>query len=135
MRLGSLLRSRWLKVPLLLLALVLLVAVSYLAYRLATTTPSMYNAAGSLAGGSGAVLDPNSETLVYTSLRPGCGKRPDRNHSSIQQPYGELYVIAVDGSSPAIRLTEDKWEDSLPFWGAPPLVPTDKQVASAPANK
>ena len=32
------------------------------------------------------------------------------------QPYGELYAVLVDGTGPAIRLTDDKWEDSLAFW-------------------
>jgi hypothetical protein len=35
------------------------------------------------------------------------------------QPYGELYALPVDGSGPAVRLTNDKWEDSLAFWGRP----------------
>ena len=32
------------------------------------------------------------------------------------QPWGEIYVAPVDGHCQAIRLTNDKWEDGLPFW-------------------
>jgi Tol biopolymer transport system component len=36
------------------------------------------------------------------------------------QPYGEIYVAPVDGKSPPIRLTHNKWEDSVPCWGVMP---------------
>jgi len=61
-------------------------------------------------------FSPDGKWIVFTSDRGGwmdewflSGRFP--------QPYGELYVIAVTGSTPALRLTEDKWEDSLAFWG------------------
>ena len=34
------------------------------------------------------------------------------------QPYGDLWTSPVDGSCPAIRLTDDKWEDGLPVWSS-----------------
>jgi len=33
------------------------------------------------------------------------------------QPYGEIFVALVDGKSEPIRLTHNKWEDSVPCWG------------------
>ena len=64
-------------------------------------------------------FSPDGKWIVFTSDRGGwmdewflSGRFP--------QPYGELYALPVDGSSPAIRLTEDKWEDSLAFWGNSP---------------
>jgi hypothetical protein len=39
------------------------------------------------------------------------------------QPYGEIFVQAVDGKSEPIRLTHNKWEDSVPCWGAMPREP------------
>jgi len=78
-------------------------------------------------------FSPDGKWVVFTSDRGGwmdewflSGRFP--------QPYGELYVLSVDGSSPAIRLTEDKWEDSLAFWGRGQLVANPKQRASAPAS-
>ena len=37
------------------------------------------------------------------------------------QPYGEIFVAPVDGTSEPIRLTHNKWEDSVPCWGVMPL--------------
>ncbi|MEY2565439.1 MAG: TolB protein [Verrucomicrobiota bacterium] len=36
------------------------------------------------------------------------------------QPYGEIFVAPVDGSSDPVRVTHNKWEDSLPTWGVIP---------------
>ncbi len=36
------------------------------------------------------------------------------------QPYGEVFVAPVDGSSEPIRVTHNRWEDSLPTWGVVP---------------
>jgi Tol biopolymer transport system component len=75
-------------------------------------------------------FSPDGKWIVFTSDRGGwmdewflSGRFP--------QPYGELYVLAVDGSSPAIRLTEDKWEDSLAFWGGHAEGAGNNQRASA----
>lgn len=43
------------------------------------------------------------------------------------QPYGELYAVPADGSGAAIRLTHDKWEDGLPFWGLSPGAATRQE--------
>jgi len=70
MRLGKLFRSRWVKIPLLLIALLVVLAGSYLSYKLATTTPAMYNSLGLSQPVIAATPGENYETLVYTSLRP-----------------------------------------------------------------
>jgi hypothetical protein len=36
------------------------------------------------------------------------------------QPYGEIFVAPVDGTSEPIRLTHNKWEDSVRCWGVMP---------------
>ena len=63
-------------------------------------------------------FSPDGQWVVFTSDRGGwmdewflSGRFP--------QPYGELYALQIDGRSPAVRLTDDKWEDSLAFWGFP----------------
>jgi Tol biopolymer transport system component len=64
-------------------------------------------------------FSPDGRWIVFTSDRAGFMDEWFLTGFFAPQPYGELYAIAVDGSSPAIRLTEDKWEDSLAFWGRP----------------
>jgi TolB protein len=40
--------------------------------------------------------------------------------SNNNQPYGEIFVAPVDESSHPIRVTHNRWEDSVPTWGAMP---------------
>jgi len=70
MRIRSFVRSRWVKIPLLLILLLLVIAGIYLAYKLGTTTPAMYNTVGLAQPESVTTSNQTSETLVYTSLRP-----------------------------------------------------------------
>jgi Tol biopolymer transport system component len=63
-------------------------------------------------------FSPDGKWIVFTSDRGGYMDEWFTTSIFAPQPYGELYALAVDGSSPVIRLTEDKWEDSLAFWGA-----------------
>lgn len=70
MGLRSFFRSRWVKIPLLLVVLLVLAAGGYLVYQLGTTTPGMYSTLGVAQPASASTLDEGSETLVYTSLRP-----------------------------------------------------------------
>jgi TolB protein len=60
-------------------------------------------------------FSPDGRWVVFVSDRGGYLDEWVR--SGLQpQPYGELYAVPVDGG-PAVRLTHDKWEDGLPFWG------------------
>jgi Tol biopolymer transport system component len=61
-------------------------------------------------------FSPDGCWIVFTSDRAGL---MDEWHLSgmFPQPYGELFAIPVDGSRSAIRLTHDKWEDALAWWG------------------
>ncbi|HVS87475.1 MAG TPA: hypothetical protein VHF01_04550 [Candidatus Acidoferrum sp.] len=45
-------------------------------------------------------------------------------------PFGEIFVAPVDGTSEPIRLTHNKWEDSVPCWGAMPLSSVAAHVGS-----
>jgi Tol biopolymer transport system component len=64
-------------------------------------------------------FSPDGKWIVFTSDRAGYMDEWSLTGFFAPQPYGELYVLAADGSSPAIRITDDKWEDSLAFWGRP----------------
>jgi Tol biopolymer transport system component len=64
-------------------------------------------------------FSPDGRWIVFSSDRAGwmdewflSGRFP--------QPYGELYAVPVDGRGPAVRLTDDKLEDSLAFWACRP---------------
>jgi Tol biopolymer transport system component len=60
-------------------------------------------------------FSPDGRWIVFVSDRGGFLDEWVR--SGLQpQPYGELYALPIDGG-PAVRLTHDKWEDGLPFWG------------------
>jgi TolB protein len=60
-------------------------------------------------------FSPDGRWVVFVSDRGGYLDEWVR--SGLQpQPYGELYAVPLDGG-PAVRLTHDKWEDGLPFWG------------------
>ena len=61
-------------------------------------------------------FSPDGKWVVFTSSRGGlnddwhnCGFYP--------QPYGDLWAAPADASHPAVRLTDNKWEDGLPCWG------------------
>lgn len=62
-------------------------------------------------------FSPDGRWVVFTSDRAGFMDEIGLS-GLFPQPYGELFAVPVDGSGPAIRLTHDKWEDGLPFWGS-----------------
>jgi Tol biopolymer transport system component len=63
-------------------------------------------------------FSPDGKWIVFASSRGGFN---DEWLSSVglPQPYGEIWVIPIENgkaTGPAIRLTYDKWENSLPYW-------------------
>ena len=64
-------------------------------------------------------FSPDGKWIVFTSDRAGYMDEWPLS-GMFPQPYGELFAVPLDGSSPAQRLTHDKWEDALPFWGEAP---------------
>lgn len=54
--------------------------------------------------------------IAFTSARGWLNDEPALSASN-PQPYGEIFVAPVDGSSEPVRVTHNKWEDSLPCWG------------------
>lgn len=57
--------------------------------------------------------------IAFTSARGWLNDEPALSAFN-PQPYGEIFVAPVDGSSEPIRVTHNKWEDSLPTWGVVP---------------
>lgn len=64
-------------------------------------------------------FSPDGTWVVFTSDRAGY-KDESLMSGLFPQTYGTLYAVPVDGNGPAVRLTDDKWEDGLPFWSAAP---------------
>jgi len=61
-------------------------------------------------------FSPDGKWLVYASARGWLNDEYALSNNN-PQPYGELFVAPIDGSSEPIRLTHNKWEDSIPSWG------------------
>lgn len=61
-------------------------------------------------------FSPDGRWLVYASARGWLDDEYPLSNGN-PQPYGELFVAPIDGSSEPVRLTHNKWEDSIPSWG------------------
>jgi TolB protein len=61
-------------------------------------------------------FSPDGKCLVYASARSWLNDEYPLSNGN-PQPYGELFVVPIDKSSEPIRLTHNKWEDSIPCWG------------------
>jgi Tol biopolymer transport system component len=65
-------------------------------------------------------FSPDGKWIVFASRRAWLNDEgPLSNGES--QPYGEIFLAPVDGASEPIRLTHNKWEDSVPCWGVMPV--------------
>jgi TolB protein len=64
-------------------------------------------------------FSPDGKWLAYASARGWLNDEYPLSNEN-PQPYGELFVAPIDGSSEPIRLTHNKWEDSIPSWGPEP---------------
>ena len=64
-------------------------------------------------------FSPDGKYIAFVSTRGGLVDEWVRGFRG-PQPYGELYVVPIDGRTPAIRITHDKWEDGVPAWTTAP---------------
>jgi Tol biopolymer transport system component len=64
-------------------------------------------------------FSPDGKWLVFASRRAWLNDEAPLSHGN-SQPYGEIFVAPVDGSAAPIRLTHNRWEDSVPCWGVMP---------------
>jgi TolB protein len=68
-------------------------------------------------GDAHCTWSPDGKSLVFSSARMGW--KDERALSTTPQPYGELFVIGVDGSG-LRQLTDNQWEDGTAIWFAEP---------------
>jgi TolB protein len=68
-------------------------------------------------------FSPDGKWIVYASARGWLNDEYPLSNGN-PQPYGELFVAPIDGKSEPVRLTHNKWEDSIPCWGL--LSPGDR---------
>ena len=68
-------------------------------------------------GDAHCTWSPDGKSLVFASARMGF--KDERALSFAPQPYGELFVIQVDGTG-LRQLTDNQWEDGTPIWFAEP---------------
>jgi len=61
-------------------------------------------------------FSPDGKWLAYASARGWLNDEYPLSNDN-PQPYGELFVAPIDGNAEPIRLTHNKWEDSIPSWG------------------
>jgi Tol biopolymer transport system component len=66
-----------------------------------------------------ARFSPDGRWIVFASRRGWLNDEAPLSNGNTQ-PYGEIFVAPVDGTSEPIRLTHNKWEDSVPCWGVMP---------------
>jgi TolB protein len=69
-------------------------------------------------GDAHCTWSPDGKSLVFTSA--SMGFKDERALSNDAQPYGEIFVIQVDGTG-LRQLTDNQWEDGTPIWFAEPL--------------
>jgi Tol biopolymer transport system component len=79
-------------------------------------------------GDAHCTWSPDGKSLVFTSAR--IGFKDERALSNDAQPYGEIFVIQVDGTG-LRQLTDNQWEDGTPMWFAePPRKPASSDASN-----
>jgi TolB protein len=63
-------------------------------------------------GDAHCTWSPDGKSLVFTSARMGF--KDERALSTTPQPYGELFIVGVDGNG-LRQLTDNQWEDGTPI--------------------
>ena len=74
-------------------------------------------------------FSPDGRWIVFASRRGWLNDEAPLSNGN-DQPYGEIFVQRVDGSSEPIRLTHNKWEDSVPCWGVMSSFSSSAHVSS-----
>jgi hypothetical protein len=73
-------------------------------------------------------FSPDGKWIVFASRRAWLNDEAPLSIGQVQ-PNGEIFVAPVDGKSEPIRLTHNKWEDSVPCWGVMPPSASGAAVA------
>ncbi|HEX8766657.1 MAG TPA: hypothetical protein VF740_15920 [Candidatus Acidoferrum sp.] len=80
-------------------------------------------------GDAHCTWSPDGKSLVFASARMGF--KDERALSFAPQPYGELFVIQVDGTG-LRQLTDNQWEDGTPMWFSEPIGKLASSAATHP---
>ena len=80
-------------------------------------------------GDAHATWSPDGESLVFASARMGF--KDERALSTTTQPYGELFIIRVDGTG-LHQLTDNQWEGGTPIWFSEPVGKLASSKATGP---
>lgn len=64
-------------------------------------------------------FSPDGKWIVFASDHGGLNDEAPLSDGNAQ-PYAELFVVPVEGEFEPIRLTHNKWEDSVPCWSVTP---------------
>jgi Tol biopolymer transport system component len=65
-------------------------------------------------GDGHSAWSPDGEWVIFSSARMGF-KDERALLEAIPQPYGELFIVRVDGTG-LRQLTDNQWEDATPTW-------------------
>jgi hypothetical protein len=87
-------------------------------------------------GSSAPTIDQPAGTIAFSSLAPRgwdlylveVASRQTRCLTDQPQPYGDLFVVRLDGTG-LLRLTHNSFEEGTPAWG--PLVPNALEPSAA----
>jgi Tol biopolymer transport system component len=64
-------------------------------------------------------FSPDAKWIAFASMRAWLNDEAPLSTDNFQ-PYGEVFVAPVDGKSEPIRVTHNRWQDSVPCWGVIP---------------
>jgi TolB protein len=64
-------------------------------------------------------FSPDGKWIAFASMRAWLNDEAPLSTDN-PQPYGEVFVAPVEGKGEPIRVTHNRWEDSVPCWGVMP---------------
>lgn len=92
---------------------------NYRIYMLDLKEDGSFGMLTKLTAGPGAdvhpTFSPDGKWIAYASERGGLKDETPLNPIFSPQPYGDVYIMRLSDKK-IVPITDNKWEDSLPFW-------------------